>query len=73
MKAEIPVVCVSLHKSLSAETNFAIGKALRPLREDGILVLGSGYTFHNMHAFFNPSDESYKASNQFNTPKPMAN
>lgn len=65
-KADIPVVCVSLHQSLKPETNIAIGKALRPLREDGVLILGSGYTFHNMQSFFHPSDDSHKASRKFN-------
>lgn len=65
-KADIPVVCVSLHQSLKPETNIAIGKALRPFREDGVLILGSGYTFHNMQAFFRPSDASHKASRKFN-------
>jgi 4,5-DOPA dioxygenase extradiol len=60
------VVCVSLHSSLSPEISFSIGEALRPLREENILILGSGYTFHNMHAFFNPSDKSYDASRKFN-------
>lgn len=65
-KADIPVVAVSLHSSLSAETNMKIGKALAPLRDENILLLGSGYTFHNMQGFYNPSDETYKASTDFN-------
>jgi len=43
-----------------------IGRALKSLREDGVHNLGSGYAFHNMHAFFHPSDATYKASKQFN-------
>ena len=34
---------------------------------DGILIIGSGYTFHNMNAFFNPSSKTIDASIQFNT------
>jgi 4,5-DOPA dioxygenase extradiol len=64
--ADIPVVCVSLHSSLAPEINIGIGQALKPLRDDGILVLGSGYTFHNLKSFFNPSSESYQASSEFN-------
>jgi 4,5-DOPA dioxygenase extradiol len=53
--------------SLSAEKNMAIGKALAPLREDGdILLVGSGYTFHNMGAFFNPTKSTIQASKDFN-------
>jgi aromatic ring-opening dioxygenase catalytic subunit (LigB family) len=47
-QAKIPVVCVSLHRSLNAEIHMKIGKALSPLREEKVLILGSGYTFHNM-------------------------
>ena len=65
-KANIPVVCVSLDGSLDAKRNMDIGKALSPLREDGVLILGSGYTFHNMNAFFNPTSKTYDASNKFN-------
>ena len=64
--ADIPVVSVSLHGSLDAVTNIRIGEALAPLRDEGILLLGSGYSFHNLPAFFNPSQETYEASIQFN-------
>ena len=64
--AEIPVVAVSMDDSLSAERNIAIGSALEPLRDEGVLVLGSGYTFHNMQAFFHPSDQTRKQSHLFN-------
>lgn len=65
-EADIPVVCVSLHSSLAAETHINIGKALRSLREEGTLILGSGYTFHNLPAMFNPTKETHKAATDFN-------
>lgn len=65
-EADIPVVAVSLHASLSAEVNIRIGQALAPLRDDNVLFLGSGYTFHNMDSFFHPSDRTHKVSVDFN-------
>lgn len=65
-QADIPVVAVSLHSSLDPATHLAIGHALSSLREDNVLILGSGYTFHNMNAFSNPSPLSHQASVQFN-------
>ena len=35
--------------------------------DDGILIIGSGYTFHNMNAFFNPSTKTIDASQKFNS------
>jgi len=64
--ADIPVVSVSLHSSLDAQTNWNLGRALAPLRDEGVLILGSGYTFHNMNAFFNPSPATKRASTEFN-------
>ncbi len=37
---------------ISAHYYIAIGKALRTLRQNNILFIGSGFSFHNMHAFF---------------------
>lgn len=65
-EADIPVVSVSLHASLDADTNMRVGEALEPLREEGVLILGSGYTFHNLPKFFRPTKESKKASLDFN-------
>ena len=50
-QAQVPVVCLSLHASLDAATHFATGQALQPLRHQGVLILGSGFSFHNMRAF----------------------
>jgi aromatic ring-opening dioxygenase catalytic subunit (LigB family) len=65
--ATIPVVCVSLDASLSVDKNIKIGTALQNLREEGILILGSGFTFHNMGAFFNRSERLQNASVEFNS------
>lgn len=50
--ADIPVVQLSLLSSLDPAAHIAIGKALTPLREQGVLIVGSGMSFHNMRAFF---------------------
>lgn len=65
-QADIPIVCLSLDNSLSADKHIAMGKALAPLREENILLLGSGYTFHNLAVFFHPSKSALKASHEFN-------
>ncbi len=49
-QADIPCLQLSLIGSLDARTHLRLGQALAPLRGDGILVLGSGFSFHNMRA-----------------------
>jgi len=65
-EADIPVVAVSLHSSLAPETHLALGRALRPLRDENILIVGSGYTFHNMRAFFSAEPKYFTAALEFN-------
>ena len=63
-EADIPVVQLSLVNSLDAVTHVAIGRALRTLEYDDLLVLGSGFSFHNMQAFFAPNTPEIQAANQ---------
>ena len=47
--ADVPVLQVSL-PSMDAPTLFELGRTLAPLREEGILIVGSGFITHNMRA-----------------------
>ncbi|RWU09119.1 dioxygenase [Pseudidiomarina gelatinasegens] len=52
--ADIPCVQLSLQNTLNAEAHIKLGKALQAVDHDGLLILGSGFSFHNMRAFFAP-------------------
>lgn len=62
-EADIPVVQVSLLNNLSPADHIAIGKALVSLDLSDTLVIGSGFSFHNMRAFFAPETAETKAMN----------
>lgn len=50
--AHIPVVQLSLLDSLDPGAQIDLGTAIAPLREQGVMIIGSGMSFHNMQAFF---------------------
>lgn len=56
-EADIPCVQLSLLESLDPAAHIALGEAVSEISEDGVLVVGSGFSFHNMKAFFS-SDAS---------------
>ncbi len=49
--ADIPTIQLSLVKGLDPEIHLTIGEALLGLTEQNILLIGSGFSFHNMQAF----------------------
>lgn len=52
--ADIPVVEMSVEHTLDPALHIAAGKALAPLRDEGVLIVGSGMSFHNMRGFGDP-------------------
>lgn len=57
--ADIPCVQLSLLNSLDPSDHIKLGKALQNLNYENLLVIGSGFSFHNLKAFFSSqSDDS---------------
>ncbi len=50
-QADIPSLQLSLLRGLNPAAHIALGKALRELMSENLLVVGSGFSFHNMNAF----------------------
>ena len=63
--ASIPCVQLSLLNSLEPKAHIRIGKALSELRNENLLIIGSGFSFHNMSAFFQTKDSPDEKNDDF--------
>ncbi|CAN5319204.1 class III extradiol ring-cleavage dioxygenase [soil metagenome] len=61
--ADVPVVLLSMKSRYDAAEHIKVGQALQPLRDEGVLIMGSGLTYHNMRGFGRP--ESTKPATDF--------
>jgi aromatic ring-opening dioxygenase catalytic subunit (LigB family) len=55
--ANVPTVQLSLQENLDPEQHVAIGRALEPLRDEGVLIVGSGMSYHNMRGLMTGSGQ----------------
>jgi 4,5-DOPA dioxygenase extradiol len=62
-RADIPSIQLSLLRGLDPAAHIALGKALRALLSENILVIGSGFSFHNLSAFFGQTAGTGDAAN----------
>ncbi len=57
--ADVPTVQLSLERGLDPARHLAMGRALAPLRDEGVFLVGSGMSYHNMRGFRAPGADEH--------------
>ncbi len=67
--ADIPVVQLSIDETKTSRWHYELAKRLAPLRDEGVLIIGSGNIVHNLHTYSwgNPAVEPYDWAVRFET------
>jgi aromatic ring-opening dioxygenase catalytic subunit (LigB family) len=64
-EANIPLVQLSLNRNLDAATHLRVGSALAPLRDEGVLIVGSGMSYHNLRDLYSNDPRVMRAAAEF--------
>lgn len=62
-QADVPCVELSLVQGLAPAAHIALGEALANVEQPDLLIIGSGFSFHNLRAFFTPNTPETQARN----------
>jgi len=63
--ADVPMVQLSLNRDRDGATHLALGRALEPLRDENVLIVGSGMSYHNLREFFIDRPEVNRTAEDF--------
>jgi aromatic ring-opening dioxygenase catalytic subunit (LigB family) len=63
--ADVPIVQLSLNSNRDAMSHLALGRALAPLRDEDVLIVGSGMSYHNLRRFLVDRPDINQAAEDF--------